>query len=394
MLHYLTHLMINIMEDNNERQTIELATILQEGIEAYKQQYKLSDEQERAVKDIINCRTKELGGHIKKCDNCGFSQQSYNSCRNRHCPKCQFAKQEQWVDKLTHNLLPCKYYHVVFTLPKELQRVIYLNPKICYSLLFKASSQALLKAAYNPDFLGAQSGAVAILHTWTQTLCFHPHIHMLVPAGGLSDDGMEWKDSRKKYFLPGKALSRIYRGIMIRLIEEALEKKQIKLPSTYSCFSQLKDQLYQKEWNVYLKKPFGGVNSVLKYLGRYTHRVAISNSRIISHSANSVSFWYKDNKKGGKRKIMTLETNEFIRRYLHHILPGNFYKIRYIGILAIVNSKTKRVQCIALLDAQTYLPVMEGLNAMEIVEIIRQTDPFLCPKCKKGKMSNRIRDVA
>ena len=220
------------MGSMNTRQEVELGAILQMGIKSYREANRLSFEQEKAVESIISCRTKKLGGHVKRCTSCGFNQQAYNSCRNRHCPKCQFVKQEQWADKLAHNLLPCKYFHVVFTLPEELRGLVFYNKEVCYSLLFKASSGALLQATSNPDFLGAQSGALAVLHTWTQTLLFHPHIHMLVPAGGLSEDGMEWKSSRKKFFLPAKVLSRIFRGTMVKLLEGAVEEGTINLPHT------------------------------------------------------------------------------------------------------------------------------------------------------------------
>ncbi len=376
----------------NTRQEVELGAILQMGIKSYRKANRLSFEQEKAVESIISCRTKKLGGHVKRCTSCGFNQQAYNSCRNRHCPKCQFVKQEQWADKLAHNLLPCKYFHVVFTLPEELRGLVFYNKEVCCSLLFKASSGALLQATSNPDFLGARSGALAVLHTWTQTLLFHPHIHMLVPAGGLSEDGMEWKSSRKKFFLPAKVLSRIFRGTMVKLLEGAVEEGTINLPHTIPVFSELKDKLYKKDWNVHLEKAFRGVNSVLKYLGRYTHRVAIANSRLVSISESNVSFRYKDNKGRGRKKVMTLQTNEFIRRFLQHVLPRNFYKIRYIGILAPVNSKTKKEQCLALIGKETYIPVLEGLNAMEVVEAIKQSDPFICPKCRKGRMAYRIRD--
>ncbi len=214
---------------------------------------------------------------------------------------------------------------------------------------------------------------------------------MLVPAGGLSEDGMEWKSSRKKFFLPAKVLSRIFRGTMVKLLEGAVEEGTINLPHTIPVFSELKDKLYKKDWNVHLEKAFRGVNSVLKYLGRYTHRVAIANSRLVSISESNVSFRYKDNKDRGRKKVMTLQTNEFIRRFLQHVLPRNFYKIRYIGILAPVNSKTKKEQCLALIGKETYIPVLEGLNAMEVVEAIKQSDPFICPKCRKGRMAYRIR---
>jgi len=232
--------MILIMVNNNARHSIELADILQEALEVYQQNYRLSNEQSKSVHAIISCRTKERGGHIMKCDNCGFTRQAYNSCRNRHCPKCQFIRQEKWVDKLANNLIPGKYFHLIFTLPHELLPLMIGNKRECYAMLFKATSQALLKAAGNIDFLGAQAGAVAILHTWTQTLAYHPHIHMIVPAGGLSEDGMEWKTSKKKFFLPATALSRIYRGIMVKAIQDALKKGSIKLPGSIPSFSSLK----------------------------------------------------------------------------------------------------------------------------------------------------------
>ena len=381
------------MKDENKKHTIELADILQNGISDYKKEHTIIQTQQKAVNDIIACRTSKLGGHSKTCNNCGFIKYAYNSCRNRHCPKCQFVKQEQWVDKLAHNLLPCKYYHVVFTVPKELHSTIYLNQKRCYSLMFNAASQAIIKAAANPDYLGAQAGALAVLHTWTQTLCFHPHIHMLVPAGGLSDDGMEWIKAGKKFFLPQKVLSRIFRGILVRLIKEELEKGVIRFPESIINFDKLKRQAYQKDWNVFIKKPFRGVNSVLKYLGRYTHRVAISNSRFTELSEKHISFRYTDNKDKAKRKIMTLEISEFIRRYLQHILPANFYKIRYIGILANINSKTKKEQCLHLIGIRLYLPQLEGLTAIEIIGSINLENLLLCPKCKIGKMCMPLKEA-
>ena len=258
-------------------------------------------------------------------------------------------------------------------------------------MLFKASSQALLKAAKNTDFLGAQAGAVAILHTWTQTLVYHPHIHMIVPAGGLSEDGMEWKASKKKFFLPAAVLSKIYRGILVKLLEKAIKQRNIILPDKMPGFTEIKKQLYSKNWNVYLKKAFGGVNSVLKYLGQYTHRVAISNNRLLEAIDNTVTFRYKDNRANGTIKTMTLDVHEFIRRFLQHILPYNFYKIRYVGILAIVNTRTKKAQSLTLIDIKTYLPGLEGLNAIDVIEVLIRPDLLACPKCKKGRMTLKIR---
>lgn len=377
------------MNNINAKQPVELGDILREAMETYP--YKLEKEQYKAVESIIKCRTKELGGHEKACNQCGFTVQAYNSCRNRHCPKCQYVKQTQWVDKLMGNLIPGKYFHVVFTLPHELLPIFKLNKRVCYNILFKASSQALLKAAKNIDFLGAQAGAVAILHTWTQSLVYHPHIHMIVPAGGLSEDGMEWKVSKKKFFIPAAVLSKIFRGIIVRLLEDAIKTGTITYPDSMNRFNHVKEQLYSKIWNVYLKKAFGGINSVLKYLGKYTHRVAISNSRLLEAKNDTVTFRYKDNRTNGTIKTMTLEVHEFIRRFLQHILPHNFYKIRYIGILATVNTWTKKAQCLALIKTNTYLPLLLGINAIEVMELLIKPDLLTCPKCKKGKMTLKIR---
>lgn len=372
------------MKEENKKQTLELSTILELGIESYRKSHSLCSVQEKAIKDILSCRTSSKGGHVKKCNSCGFTHQAYNSCRNRHCPKCQYVKQEKWVDKLSNNLLPCKYYHIVFTVPKELHSIFYLNQKECYNILFNASSKALLKSALNPDFLGAQTGALSVLHTWTQTLCYHPHIHMLVPAGGLSEDGVEWVNKKGRFFMPQKVLSRIFRGIMLSLLQELIINNRLKYPESIPDFKKVKKALYNKDWNVYIKKSFRGANSVLKYLGRYTHRVAISNHRLKSCKEQKVCFYYKDNKDKGKTKLMTLDINEFIRRFLQHILPNNFYKIRYTGILAIINSKTKKNQSISLIGQELSFPKLEGISAIDVMGMIKKGHPLKCPKCQSG----------
>ena len=332
---------------------------------------------------LPDCQT---GGHINSCNNCGFTRQAYNSCHNRHCPKCQFLKQEQWTDKLKGRLLPGRYFHIVFSLPHLLNPLFYINQQLCYKLLFAASAEALQNAARNPRFLDAQTGAVAVLHTWGQTLSYHPHIHMLVPAGGLSEDGMEWVKAPKKFFVPVKALSKMFRGILIRLIKNLWENNALKMPHDFLSFKLLKEKLYEKNWNVYSKKALGGVNSVLQYLGRYTHRVAISNSRLMETGNGCVTFSYKDYRKRGTRQTMTLTCQEFARRFVMHILPTGFYKIRYYGILATANIKTKRQQAIALIRSSIWLPRLEGLTAYEVVRVLTGKDPARCPKCKKGIM--------
>lgn len=370
----------------NKRNKIELGDIFRKYSDVFLENHQLCPVQLKAIEAITNCRTAQLGGHINQCDHCGHKRPSYNSCRNRHCPKCQFVKQVQWVDKLKANLPPTRYFHLVFTIPQQLHKIFYINQSTTYSLLFKAASEALKKSAANPKFLGAQTGAVAVLHTWGQTLTYHPHIHMIVPAGGLSEDEMEWVPAGRKFFLPVKVLSSIFRGILCKLIGQGILKNEIKLPDDVESFEVLKNKLYLKDWNVNSEKPFGGPESVIQYLGNYIHRVAISNHRIISDDDGKIIFRYKDYKSGVFNKTITLDADEFIGRFLRHILPCGFYKIRYFGILAPANAQTKTTLCFYLLDNPAFLPQLEGLPAIDVWRNLTGKDPAICPICKKGIM--------
>ena len=374
----------------NTKQDFELADILSDQAAVFLQQHNLCPEQLKAYKAITQCRTAALGGHVDYCDNCGYVRQSYNSCRNRHCPKCQFVKKEQWVDKLTANLLPVKHFHVVFTIPGCLHKLFYINQSKAYSMLFKAAGKALIQCAANPAFINAQVGAVAILHTWGQTLVYHPHIHMIIPAGGLSEDQMEWIPARKNFFLPVRALSAVFRGILCRLVEQAVIDQEIKLPEEELDFSSIKKQCYQKKWVVYCEKPFSSANNLIRYLGNYTHRVAISNHRIIDYRDGKVIFSFKDYKSSGLSRNMTLEAGEFIRRFMQHILPCGFYKIRYFGFMAMCNMKLKLQSCFDLIDKVAFLPVLEGLTSMEVWQRITGSDFLHCPKCNTGIMKPHI----
>jgi hypothetical protein len=293
----------------------------------------------------------------------------------------------QWVDKLAANLPPVRHFHVVFTIPACLNATFYLNQGQAYRLLFKAAGEALTRCASNPAYLGAQTGAVAVLHTWGQTLAYHPHIHMIVPAGGLSCDQMEWVPSNKKFFLPVKALGKVFRGILCRLIEKAVIKNQLKLPDETVDFQILKNQCYLKDWVVFCQKPFAGPEAIINYLGNYTHRVAISNHRIKAFEHGKVTFEYKDYKDRAALKSITLEAGEFIRRFFQHVLPCGFYKIRYFGILALCNTGTKLEACRNLISGNCYLPVLEGLTAMEVWQTITGRDFSSCPKCGTGRMA-------
>jgi len=375
------------MEKSNSKKA-EVADIFVEYGSEYLKTHRFCPDQQKAYQAIVNCRTSFMGGHLQECDQCGHKRPVYNSCRNRHCPKCQYIKQVQWVDKLKSLLPATRYFHLVFTIPSELHRLFYINQRVCYDLLFNAASTTLKQVGDNPTFLGGQTGAVAVLHTWGQTLTYHPHIHMIVPGGGLSFDQAEWVAAGKKFFLPVKVLSKIFRAILCRIIGEHIDTGMIKLPDGLSGFVELKKKLYEKNWNVFSKKTFGGANSVIRYLGEYTQRVAISNHRIIKLDKGMVSFRWKDYRKSLKGKYMKLKAEEFISRFFRHILPNGFYKIRYYGLLASANSISKKEVVFQLIGKTTYLSSLEGLNGPEILQLVTGIDFSWCPKCKKGRMIN------
>lgn len=368
----------------NKRHPVDVATIFKEYGGQFIIDNKLCVDQRKAFRAICACRTAAMGGHLQACDNCGHQRVAYNSCRNRNCNKCQFTKQLIWVDKLKSSLPVCPYFHMVFTIPSQLHKMFYINQRICYSLLFKAAAQALGKVAANPRFLGAQTGAVAVLHTWGQALTYHPHIHMLIPAGGLSNDGMEWIKSHRNFFVPVKVLSKVFRGVMWSLLQKQISLENIRLPKGLDI-ATLKTQLYAKNWHVYSKKSLAGPQSVVQYLGKYTHRVAISNSRIVSSNDHKVTLRWKDYRKGPGNRLLTLKADEFIARFMRHILPCGFYKIRYFGILASANSN-KRQRCMVHLDQPTHQPLLQGIPVKQVLLIVTGRDPDSCPKCKKGKM--------
>lgn len=305
----------------------------------------------KAIFNIISCRTAALGGHIDECDECGHTRISYNSCRNRHCPKCQTLAKERWLEERKEDLLPVPYFHVVFTIPEELNLLTLMNQKQLYSILFKATSETLLELSKDTKYLGAEIGFTTILHTWGQNLMNHPHLHCIVPSGGLSLNGSKWVNSKERFFIPVKVLSRKFRGKFLYYLKKHYYSDKLKLKNRISdlknknIFQAFVDRLYDKEWIVYCKPPFGSAEHVLEYLGRYTHRVAISNNRIVAYENGLVVFKWKDYRDNNKEKIMTVNAEEFIRRFLMHILPSKFVKIRYFGILSNRNRQTKLKKC-------------------------------------------------
>ena len=345
---------------------IEIQDILNKHADAYISTHKLNSVQHKAVRSIRDCRTAKLGGHMDTCPECGVASQSYNSCRNRHCPKCQTLSKEKWIDSRKIDLLNVGYFHVVFTVPQELNSIIFSNQERCYNLLFQCVSQTLKELALDTKYLGADIALTAVLHTWGQNLSFHPHIHCIVPSGGLSKDGF-WINSRKKFFIPVKVLSRKFRG-----------KFMANLKSLFDLDNKLILSCYNKEWVVYCKPPFKTSACVIEYLGRYTHRVAISNNRISNLEDNQVSFKWRDYKDSNKWKLMTINVDEFIRRFLMHILPQGFMKIRHYGFLSSRGKQLKLAKCKSMTNT---LLEHTRRSTIEILTEILGRKPSVCRSC-------------
>ena len=333
----------------------------------------------KAARAIRDCRTAALGGHADACDACGYVRVSYNSCRNRHCPKCQALTKERWVMDREAELLPVPYFHVVFTLPEELNGLVIHNREKLFDLLFSASADALRKLARDGKYLGAETGFTSILHTWGSNLMFHPHVHIVVPGGGLTADG-KWRSSRKKFFVPVKALAKLFRGRFMRALEKM--RHDILGLEDEGAWRTTANALHSKDWYVFCKRPFKSCRSVLQYLGRYTHRIAISNHRILSIHDGRVSFKWRDYKHGAIEKVMALDADEFIRRFLLHVLPPGFTKIRHYGFLASAVKRKKLALCKKLTG--TAFAVREKLSAVDLMKRLTGRDITLCPSCGIG----------
>lgn len=346
----------------------------------------------RAMRAIETCRTADQGGHVDECEHCGTKVISYNSCRNRHCPKCQFLKKEQWIEAREEDLLPIPYFHVVFTIPDKLNPLVLRNQEVLYGLLFKAVSETLTELAANPKHLGAAIGFISILHTWGQNLMDHPHIHSIVSGGGLSLDGQKWKSCKNDFFVHVKVMSKLFRGKFIAYLKKLRAENKLVYPGAVShlaspgAFNALTSDLYKKNWVVYCKQPFKHTKDVLDYLGRYTHRIAISNHRLVTLENETVFFRWRDYADNNKTKIMPLKADEFIRRFLLHVLPDRFVKIRHYGLLGNRCRKEKLAACRRFLactpkeDEKTKETWQEALFRFTGIDITK------CPVCKEGKM--------
>ena len=340
---------------------------------------------------IARCRTAALGGHIDECTRCGHRATiSYNSCRNRHCPKCQTGARERWIEARRSELLPSPYVHVVFTLPPQLAALALQNKKVIYGLLLRASAETLLEVARNPRHLGAEIGFFSVLHTWNQKLQLHPHVHCVVPAGGLSLDRTRWIRSRPRFFLPIQVLRRVFRGKFVAALKSAFQHGQLHLSGNLALLTQPNifaawlRPLFRKDWIVYSKPPFGGPEYVLQYLGRYTHRVAISHRRLLALENGQVSFEWKDYRNAGKSKVMSVPAGEFIRRFLQHVLPPGFQRIRYYGFLANCHRKAKLALCLQLLATAASLLLPQQAECRDFLAALTRTDLRLCPQCGRG----------
>ena len=375
---------------------LEVADIFHQAGPLYRQQHAtaLSRGQRGVMNAIERCRTAALGGHVEQCDACGHQRIAFNSCRNRHCPKCQSLVRAQWLEDRQADLIPVEYFHVVFTLPEAVAAIAYQNKAVVYGLLFRATAETLRTIAADPKHLGAEIGFIAILHTWGQNLLHHPHLHCLVPGGGVSADGERWISCLPGFFLPVRVLSRLFRRLFLEQLQRAFDAgdlhfyhalEELQAPA---AFARYLAPVRKTEWVVYAKPPFGGPQQVLEYLGRYTHRVAISNNRLINFADDRVCFRWKDYRHESHPKVMQLAADEFIRRFLLHVLPSSFQRIRHYGFLANRYRAVKLERCRELLaEPAPIIPVPDApLDYRDRYQLLTGKSLRDCPKCGQGHM--------
>jgi hypothetical protein len=363
--------------------SLELADIFRAAGPAYRAAHAghLSRHQLKVMSAIQNCRTAALGGHVEGCDDCGHRRIAYNSCRNRHCPKCQGAAARTWLAEREADLLPVGYFHVVFTLPAEIADIAWQNKAVVYDLLFRAASETMMTIAADPKHLGARIGITAVLHTWGSAMTHHPHVHMIVPGGGIASDGLRWVASKPAFLLPVRVLGKLFRRLFLTRLTELHHAGKLTFFGAQAELAERRRFLRHlapvrtKQWAVYAKAPFAGPEAVLAYLSRYTHRVAIANRRLIAFDETGVTFRYKDYRRSGpeRQQVMTLDTDEFIRRFLLHVLPRGFHRIRHYGLLASAIRKA------SIARARELLAVPPPPDPVEAVEPPDQRPP--CPCC-------------
>jgi uncharacterized membrane protein len=355
----------------------------------------ISPQQSKAARDIMQCRTPEMGGHLYECDECGYNTILYNSCRNRHCGLCQNLSRLMWSDERANDVLDAPYFHVVFTLPKEMHHLVYQNQERIYPLMYKAVAETLAELSGSSKYLGAQIGFFSMLHTWGQDLRYHPHIHTVVLAGGLSKINT-WKTTGKKFFIPVKVLAKKFRGKMLHDLRAYHRQSLLEFYGEAAvlkdavAFNELINTCYRNNWYTYTKKTFSSPLAVIRYLSRYTHRVAIASERILSMNERNVTISVRDRSTKNKKGTVTMTGTEFVRRFLKHILPKGFVKIRYYGIMANRNKKTKLVLCRKLSKSSHYKAKFTGLTAIEVAKKIMRKDFTICPCCLFGCMKKSM----
>jgi hypothetical protein len=378
------------------RSTVEVADVIREYGEGFLATHggRLTAMQRQTLRDLAACRTAALGGHIQRCHDCGHERPAYNSCRNRHCPKCQAATRAQWLDREAAFLLPTEYHHVVFTLPPEAANLALAHPALLYDFLFQAASATLREVAANPKRLGAQLGVVMVLHTWGQNLHHHPHVHCVVTGGGLSCNARgevvpapRWVSCRPGFFLPVRVLSRVFRGKYLALLRQAFVQGRLSGWPDPAKFAAWLGALSAKEWVVHAKPPFGGPERVLKYLARYTHRVAISNHRLVSIDNGQVRFSYKDYADDRRVKTMSLSAGEFLRRFLQHVLPKGFVKTRHYGLLANRQREEQLALCRGLLLVVAAASLTVSTARDPEGTAIEPAQPPVCPNCGSRRLT-------
>jgi len=373
--------------------TPELADIFRQHGPAYRQAHSLPWHQHRLMQAIETCRTAVMGGVVEWCDHCQFTHTRYRSCRNRHCPKCQGAAREKWLDQRRGELLPTAYFHVVFTLPEPIAAIAFYNKDAVYDILFRATAETLLTVARDPERMGVELGFFAVLHTWGQNLHFHPHLHCVVPGGGLSMGHDRWIQGRRRFLLPVKVLSRFFRRVFLSALEKAYAAGELQFLGEWEplrdpqAFARYLAPFHRREWVVYAKAPFGGPQHVLEYLGRYTHRVAISNRRLLALENGHVSFAWKDYR-DGKQKVMTVAADEFIRRFLQHSLPIGLQRIRYYGFLANCHRATKLDLCRRLLATVGSELLPQPDQCRDFIALLTGRKFRLCPQCGIGILAS------
>jgi len=372
--------------------TPELASIFRQHGPAYRRTHALPLHQHRLMRAIEDCRTAALGGAVEWCDQCGHTRIVYRSCRNRHCPKCQGLARERWIRQRTAELLPVEYFHVVFTVPEPIARIAFYNKEAIYSILFRTVAATLLAIARDPKHLGATIGFFAVLHSWGQNLLLHPHLHCVVPGGGLAPDGT-WKACRPGFFLPVRVLSRLFRRLFLEALAQAHADGQLRFYGELeplrdsAVFAQYLEPLHKAEWVVYAKPPFGGPPQVIEYLGRYTHRVALSNQRLVALEGGQVTFRWKDYRHSQTQKVMTLSAQEFIRRFLLHALPPGFQRIRYYGLLAHCRRAANLQRCRQQLAAPMADLLPCPRDYRDFYAALTGRNLRLCPECGMGIMA-------